>query len=156
MNGECAFNAAKLMSSKLAAYVIAVASRYGEQEAFDLLFSTFDQYGRRMGNTLKQQLEGKEAGVQDIYNVVAPMFMAQGFEPEKVEENAKTIIVKIPRCPLYEGCQEAGVPGEEFCQCLARPLMNAIVKAINPKAQHRFLKFRTSAEDYCIERLVIE
>ena len=156
MNGENAFNTVKSMSSQLAAYVMAVAQKYGKQEAFDLLFSTFDQYGRQIGNMLKQQLTGKEASVQNIYDIVASMSVAQGFEPEKIEESANDIIVKIPRCPLYEGCQEAGAPAEEFCQCMAKPLMNAIIKAIDPKAQHRFLKYRTSTEDCCIEQLVIE
>ena len=82
MNGEHAFNAAKSMASELAAYVMAVAQKYGKQEAFDLLFSTFDQYGRRIGNMLKQQLEGKEANVHNIYDVVVPMFAVQGFELE--------------------------------------------------------------------------
>jgi hypothetical protein len=156
MNGEYAFNASKFMSSELAAYVMAVAQKYGEQEAFDLLFSTFDQYGKRIGNMLKQQLEGKEVTVQSIYDIVTPMFTALGLELEKIEENAKTIIVRIPRCPLYEGCQQVGAPTEEFCLCMAKPLMNAIVKAINPKAQHRFLRHRTSAEDHCIEQIVVE
>lgn len=156
MNGEYAFNAAKSMASELATYVMAVAQKYGKQEAFDLLFSTFDQYGRRIGNMLKQQLEGKEANVHNIYDVVVPVFAVQGFELEKIEESANDIIVKIPRCPLYEGCQEAGAPAEEFCECMAKPLMSGIVEAINPKARHKFLKRRTSAEDYCIEQTVVE
>jgi len=156
MDGEYVFNAVKSMASQFAAYVMTVVQKYGKQEAFDLLFSTFDRYGRRTGNMLKQQLEGKEANVQNIYDIMLSVFSAQGFEAEKIEESANEIIVKIPRCPLYEGCQEVGAPAEEFCQCMAKPLMNAIVKAINPKAQHRFVKYRKSAEDCCIEQLTIE
>jgi predicted ArsR family transcriptional regulator len=156
MNGEHAFNAAKSMASEFAAYVMAVAEKYGKQEALDLLFITFDQYGRRVGDMLKQQLGDKEASVHNIYDIVVPMFVAQGFEPEKIEESANDVIVKIPRCPLYEGCREVGAIAEEFCRCMARPLMDGIVEAINPKARHKFLKYRTSAEDHCIEQIVTD
>ena len=156
MDREAVFNAAKSTSSMATAYVMAVAQKYGQQEAFDLLSSAYQQFGKQAGEMLKQQLEGKELNAQNIFEVIAPMFESLGFEFEKTEDSTDKVTVKIPRCPSYEACQEVGAPAAEFCKYMAEPLMNGIAKAINPKAAWKYLKRRESADDYCIEQIVIE
>ena len=156
MSLEDAFNATKRMASRLATYVMAVAEKYGKEEAFELLKSTFAQSGRQTGDMLKQQLEGKEASALDISDLVLPGIASAGHELEKIEEGADKVTVKILRCAAYEGFQEAGAPAEEFCRYWAEPMMDALAKAINPKARWKFLKIRSSAEDYCLEQVIIE
>jgi len=156
MSEEHAFNATKSVASELAAYVMAVAQKHGQQEAFELLSSAFDQFGRRVGSMIKEQLGGKELNIQNISGIVVSILVEQGFEPETIEKTEDSVTFRIPRCPLYEGCEEAGAPAGEICKYMAEPLMNGILKAIKPKAQHKVIKYRTSAEDHCIEQVIIE
>lgn len=105
---------------------------------------------------LKQQLESKEANLENILEAMVPLFLAQGYEPEQVEANAEKAIFKTPRCPLNEGFEEAGASGAEFCKRMAQPMLIGILKAMNPKLQYKCLKLRESADDYCLEQVSIE
>jgi hypothetical protein len=72
MGGELVSNAAGAVFSQLALYVMAVAEKYSHQEAFDLLASSFNEYGTQIGGTVKQQFEGREVNAQDIFGIVGP------------------------------------------------------------------------------------
>jgi len=155
MSAEQVSNGTAVVFSELALYVMAVAEKYGQQEAFDLLASTFDQYGTHVGGMLKQQLEGKEGNAQDIYGIVAPLEESVGFALETVDSAASKVTFRVGRCPLYEGCQAVGAPDEEFCNSLGLPFVNGLARAINPKAEWKDVRHRASADDYCLEEITI-
>jgi hypothetical protein len=155
MNGELVSNASRAVFSQLALFVMAVAEKYGHQEAFDLLAGTFNEYGAQIGSTVKQQFEGREASAQDIFGVVAPGNQSVGFEVKEIDSASEKVTFNIGRCPLYEGCQALGAPDEEFCNNLALPLMNGIAKAINPNAKYTIVRRRISADEYCVEEITI-
>ena len=65
-----------------------------------------------------------------MVDMVSPMFGALGIKSEDIEQTENSITFRVPRCPFYEGCQQAGAPAEEFCKYMAEPLMNGIMKQI--------------------------
>jgi hypothetical protein len=155
MGGELVSNAATAVFSQLALYVMAVAEKYGRQEAFDLLASSFNQYGTQIGSMVKQQLEGREANAQDIFGVLGPGNQSVGFEVEEVDSAPEKVTFNIRRCPLYEGCQAMGAPDQEFCNNLGLPFMNGVAKTMNPNAEYTIVRRRTSADGHCVEEITI-
>jgi hypothetical protein len=153
MDGKVISQATSTIFAELALYVMAVAGKYGRQEAFDLLDSAFSQYGTQVGNMLKEQFKGKVANAQDIFGVISPMEQSVGFGFEVVDSAAGKVTAKFTRCPLYEGCQAVGAPHEEFCNHLGLPFVNGISKAINPSAEWKDVQHRTADDAFCLEEL---
>jgi hypothetical protein len=155
VNGELIGNATSAVFSELAIYVMAVAEKYGHQEAFDLLANTFSQYGTQIGGMLKEQFEGREANAQDIFGVMGPMEESVGFGFEVIDSTPGKVTMKFSRCPLYEGCQAVGAPHEEFCNNLGLPFVNGIAKVLNPNAEWKDVRHRDSENEHCLEEIAI-
>lgn len=132
---------------------MAVAKKYGHQEAFALLASTYNEYGTQIGSTFKQQFEGREANAQDIFGFVGLGNHVAGFEVKEIDSAPEKVVFNVRRCPVYEGCQAVGAPAEEFCNSLGLPFENGIAKAMNPNAEYTVVRHRTSADDYCVEEI---
>lgn len=156
MNEDRAFKATKTMASQLAMYVMTVAEEYGEDKAFELLNTAFERYGRQVGEELKQELGDNEPNAQNIANVLGPLMASYGFHSERLEGNPSKVTVRMSRCPLFEACEEACAPAESFCKYMAEPLMNTVVKTINPKAKYRYLAHKETGKDYCMEQILVE
>ena len=58
--------------------------------------------------------------------------------------------VKKQNEPAYEGYQAVGAPAEELRQCWVEPMMDALAKPMNPKAQWKYIQHRSS------EQIIVE
>ena len=157
MSENKAAQASTMVFSEMALYVMAVAEKYGQEEALQLMYDTFDKHGAQVGTMLGQQFEGKqEVSAPEIWGALAPVWESVGFEFEVQESTPKQVTAKFTTCPVYAGCNAVGMSDELFCQNLGMPLCNAIVKTMNPTANFADIRHRESAEDYCLEQLKVE
>jgi hypothetical protein len=75
-----------------------------------------------------------------------------------MQESAEKIVSKIHRCPLYEAAQELGMDGatiEAMCRASAIRYMDTMVKQYNPQLSYQLREFRSSADNSCIEEVVL-
>jgi len=143
-------------NTQMALYVMAVAEKYGQEEALQLMHATFWKYGSQVGGMLRQQFEGKQANAPDIFGVMAPIFDSVGFGFEVTESTPGRVTAKFTTCPIAAACYAVGMPTKQFCANLGIPLCNALVQAINPTARWVETRHRESADDYCLEGVTVE
>ena len=140
---------------EMALYVKAVAEKYGQEEALQLMHDTFWKYGSQVGAVLSRQFEGRQASAPDIFDVMAPIFDSVGFGFEVTESTPGQVTAKFTACPIAAACYAVGMPTKQFCANLGIPFCNALVQAINPTARWAETRHRESADDYCLEGVTV-
>jgi hypothetical protein len=155
MSDERVTQASTEALTEMALYVMAVADKYGREEALKLMYDTFWKYGSQVGGMLSQQFQGKAATAPEIFAVMAPIFDSVGFGFEITESTPGQVTARFTTCPVAAACYAAGMPTREFCANLGVPLCNAMVQAMNPTAAWAGVRHRESADDYCLEQVTV-
>lgn len=141
------------------AYQDAVGRKIGMQQAVELAGMVDEEMGAAQGRLMKEQSGIKEIDIKTATSMVlGSLKEAFGFTSQLVEESPEKSVFRCGRCPIYEAGQIIGMDaGTIESQCRVGPFrfMNAMVKQLNPKFSYQLTKFRTSANDFCEEAIVL-
>ena len=153
------FNGAKNAFTFFYAYLNAVAQEIGMERAIALDAKMCEMMGTAQGQAMKDQV-----GIDEIDLVMAASLAvrsideALGISSEVIEEGAQRIASRVGRCPVYEAAQALGMDTagiEAMCRASALRYMDTMVKQLNPHLSYRLSEFRSSADGYCVEEVVL-
>ena len=156
---EDTFNGAKSGLTFLNAYINTVAEAIGEKQAHALETTTCQALGTAQGMMIKEQIGidkfDLKTSSQVLQNLIEEGF---GIHSEVIEETPQKIKINVGRCPVYESMQALGMDGkaiEASCRGGSLGFMDAVAKQLNPDLGYELVKFRSSADDYCEEAVVL-
>jgi hypothetical protein len=141
------------------AYLNTVGQEIGMERAVALDGKMCEMMGAAQGKAMKAQ-----AGLDEIDIATAASLAVRsideglGLSSERIEDSAQRIASKVGRCPIYEAAQALGMDGatiEGICRASALRYMDTMVKQLNPHLSYRLSEFRSSADGYCVEEVVL-
>jgi len=156
---EDTFNGAKTGLTLLDAYINTVAQAIGMERALALEHEMCETMGAAQGKMIKEQ-----AGIAEFDAKAAhPLLMTViedgfGILSEVIEESPQRVVVKVGRCPVYESAQALGMDAqaiEASCRASSIGFMDAMAKQLNPNLSYQLTKFRSGADGYCEEAIVL-
>lgn len=156
---EDTFNGAKKAFTFLHAYINAVAQEIGMERALALDTKVCEAMGAAQGKMIKEQ-----AGVEEIDAKAAHPLASNSIEEgigvnsEVIEESPQRVVLKVGKCPVYEAWQMLGMDAETIeaeCRAGALRFMDTMVKQLNPNLNYKLTKFRSAADDFCEEEIVL-
>ena len=130
-------------------------TRYGREQALGLLTRTVESLGAMQGQMLKQQAGVEQADAKTAWTLAATVPDSLGILTEVVEESSQKAVRKGSRCSVYEAAQMLGMDAKSFCRAGPSRFMDTLVKQLNPNLSMQVLKFRSSADDFCEEAIVL-
>ncbi len=154
------FNGAKSGLTFLQAYLNSVADEIGMEQALALDTKTCQALGTAQGMMLKEQAGVDEVDIKTGEKMLSAL-IEEGFGivSEVTGESPNKITCKVGRCPVYESAEMVGKDNkaiEAGCRAGAITFMDTVAKQLNPKLSYELTKFRSSADDFCEEAVVME
>lgn len=140
-----AFNAARNVASMYGAFFKTVAQEIGMERALALQSKAYETFGPEMAEMFK------EPDLKKVASQINEMNTSYGTVAEINVEPTK-IVIKVLKCPWYEGLQAAGLSQEEiraWCQ-------HSSEGEILPNVTGSIARFRSSADDFCIEEIEVK
>lgn len=155
---EDTFNGAKNAYTFFFAYLNTVAQEIGMERALALNTKMCEAMGTEQGKMMKEQ-----SGVEELDAKAAAPFAQKpaeglGIISEVIEESPQKAVIKFGRCPIYEAAQVMGLDAETIetrCRAGALRFMETMVKQLNPNLNYQLRKFKSSADDFCEEEIVL-
>jgi len=156
MAREEAYNATMSSMSMYGGLFKAIADDVGLDKALEYHGKQGEPFGMMIGETLKQQLGDKKPTAEVLKAVLQPGMEGFGFDVE-FDMSPMEILLKIPRCPFYEGFKMAGLDHETIGKtCSAMSSVEfAKIKEYYPNIEGS-VKFRDSPEGYCLEKFTLK
>ena len=74
------------------------------------------------------------------------------------EESPQRVVIRAGRCAVFEATQALGIDVksiEAVCNAGSNRFDDMLVKQLNPGLSFHLRKFRTSADDFCEEEVVL-
>jgi hypothetical protein len=133
-----------------------IVKELGMAKALEMLAKQGEPFGDELGKVLKTQLGGKKLDVKALNKAMMPMMSSSGVDAE-VEENPKSLVLKISKCPQYDGFKMAGLDHEtigKMCSAMAKGEYASIMRHY-PELEGR-VKFRETPNGVCQEEFVIK
>jgi hypothetical protein len=156
---EDTFNGSKNALTTFFAYFNAVAQEIGMERALALHTKMAEVRGANMGKMLKEQSALEEFDPKAAASLARNSIeKGYGISSEVIEESPQSVVFKVGRCPLYEAAQELGLDAEvieTLCRAGALRFMYTTVKQLNPNLNYKLRKFRSAADDFCEEEIVL-
>ena len=121
--------------------------------ALEILSSTYEDIGAYRGLKYKNQSETKIYNAEKAFPVLKKVVEELGMDYEIMQLESKKAVVKLGRCPIYEGAKFGGLDPENFCHCGAIKYMDALLEQLNPKLEYVINKIKADEEDFCITTL---
>ena len=153
-----AFTGAKTASLTLCAFANVVAKEIGMERTLGLITKTCEAMGAMQGKMMKQQAGTKEIDAKAAWSLLRSVSEDLGVTFPVVEESPKRVFIKSGRCPLYEAAQALGMDAKSIeagCRAGSNRFDDVLVKQLNPGLSFRLMKFRSAADDFCEEELVL-
>jgi hypothetical protein len=153
------FEGAKNGLTFLFAYMNMVGQDIGMERATALDTKMCEAMGAAHGKAIRAQ-----AGIEELDAAVAASLTGRsieqtlGISSEVVQEGAQETVVKVGRCPVYEAAQALGMEGaaiEASCRAGSIRYMDTVVKQFDPRLSYQLREFRSSAEDSCVEAIIL-
>ncbi len=89
-------------------------------------------------------------GATKLYIVAALLFTGPEFQFEIIEATRERAVIKITKCPLWDGYEELEViPEVRVGDDGHQSWVEVGFKAVNPKLTHKFTKAREKGDPYC-------
>ena len=107
----------------------------------------------------KEQAGIEECDAKAATELAETFIEGLGIGSEVIQESPQEVVSKVGRCPLYEAAQLLGLDAETIeglCRAGALKFMDAMVKQLNPNLSYQLRKFRSAADDFCEEAIVLE
>jgi hypothetical protein len=156
---EDTFNGARNAFSFVFAYINTVGQEIGMERAIALDTKMCETMGAVQGKMLKEQAGVEEVDAQTAAALAGKLIEeAFGIKSEVAETSPQRVVTRIGRCPLYEAAQMLGTDAaviEALCRAGAIRNMDSITKQLNPDLSYQLSKFRSSADDFCEEVIVL-
>ena len=94
-------------------------------------------------------------GAANLAIVAGALLMGPGLDEEIIEKSRERAVIRITKCPLWEGYEEFEVePEVRVGDDGHHAMFEAGLKAVNPKLTHRITKALEKGDPYC--EVVIE
>lgn len=155
---EDVFNGAKTAYTHFFVYLNAVAQEIGMERTLALMAKTDETMGVMQGKMMKERSGMKEFDCKAAWSLVKTGPESLGITVEKLEESPQRVVMKVERCPVYEAAQMSGMDAktiETLCRAASIKSMDAMAKQLNPNLSIRLRKFRSAADDFCEEEIVL-
>jgi hypothetical protein len=156
---EDTFNGAKSGLTLFQAYVNTVAQEIGMERALALDTKMCEAVGATQGKMIKEQTGIEEFDAKSAHplllNAIEEGF---GILSEVIEESPQRVVFKVGRCPVYEAAEALGMDAEAIeanCRADSIRFMDAMTKQLNPNLSYQLRKFRSAADDFCEEAIVL-
>jgi len=140
------------------AYLGTVAEEIGMERALALHTKMVETMGPMQGAMMKEQAGIKDFDIKAAYSLVKAVPESLGIATEILEETPTAVRFKCLQCSLYEGLQMSGLDEktrETMCRDGSIRLMDIALKQLNPSLSYRLMKYRSGAEDFCEEGVVV-
>lgn len=141
------------------AFMSDVAGEIGLERAVALSDARDESAGAQRGRMIKQEMGVAEFDIKAAAKAAGASILDDfGITSKVIDETQKSVVVRCGRCPVFEGASMAGFDNQNIeTQCCAGAIryMDALVKELNPDLSYELRKFRTSAEDFCEEAIVM-
>jgi predicted ArsR family transcriptional regulator len=143
-----------------ALYMMEVIERHGTDEALELLERAAERQGamaaREIRRTLPPGLSPLEAGAEAYRRLMEDA----GAEITEHRRDDVSVTFAVRRCPFYEAFLDVGVDCGMFlgglCGNLTLPSMQHTLRHLDPRLRLEAAVTRESAEDICLERVVLD
>lgn len=155
---EDTFNGAKNASTFFYAYFNMVAQEISKERAVALHTKMAEVMGAKTGKMMKEQAGAEELDAKAAALLVINSIEGLGIRSEVIEESPQKVLYKCGRCPFYEAAQIVGMDAETIeagCRAGGIRSMDTTVKQLNPDLNYKLTKFRSSADDFCEEVIVL-
>jgi len=157
---EDTHNGAKNAFTLMDAYMNTVAEEIGMERALALMTKMVEQVGSLQGMMTKEQAGTKDFDAKAAhYSLVNTVSENLGIVLEVLEESPERVSTKCRLCSIYEAGKMLGWDDkfqESECRTAgAIRFVDTAVKQLNPKLSYRLKKFRSGADDFCEEELVL-
>ena len=145
--------------SFLFGYLNTVAQEIGMEQATALSSDVDEAMGTQQGKMIRERTVVAEFDARTAASI-AQNSIEEGFgiTSEVVEDSPRKTVFKVGRCPVYEAAQKMGFDARAIkTLCHAGPLkyMEALIKQLNPDLSYQLMKFRSTADDFCEEGIVL-
>lgn len=159
MANKDTFSGAKAAFTMFDAYVNTVAQDIGMERAIGLLTKTWEKIEAMQGKRMKEQSGINEVDAKKAWSLLkTPLAQSYGIIVKMAEETPKKAVGRVGKCPIYEAAQALGMDAatiEARCRASSIIGMDAVVKQLNPALSLRLKKFRSAADDFCEEEVVL-
>jgi hypothetical protein len=156
---EDKFDGAKNGLSFYYAYLKEVARETGMDNAVSIGTKVDSALGAATGRKLKEQLGNKECDLLTAVSMALDTIKEGfGITSMVVSESPQKIVTRCGKCPVYEACMDVGMDSEtteNLCHTGSLEFMDAMIKELNPKLSYKLTKFRSSADDFCEETIML-
>ncbi|GAI19116.1 unnamed protein product [marine sediment metagenome] len=155
---EDTFNGAKNAYTFFGVYVNTVAQEIGMERALALHTKMCETAGSMQGKMMKEQAGIKEFDAKAAYSLAKAIPEGIGLALEVLEESPTRVRFKCGRCSIYDGHQAGGLDDktrETMCRAGSLRFMDTMVKQLNPNLSYQLRKFRSAADDFCEEEIVL-
>ncbi len=141
-------------------YVIAASNEMGSEKALGLLNDIVKKRGKSDGLELMRECGIKGSGILECLIVYTKLMDDYGAHPLVFSKTEGNALIRVDRCPFYEAFHASEIScawlTENICKIITLPMITEIIKQVNPKASINTNKYRTSATDFCVEKITLE
>ena len=155
---EDVFNGAMAGLVFLDGFYNEVVEEIGEEKTLGLMDKMSISLGKMQGAMLKSQ--ARRDKIKDITPSIASSISSDamagmGIEIETLSETPEKATFNVKRCPVYEAAKMLGLDAEKMCRHSSIPLMETLIKQLNPNLSYELEKYRTGSDDCCRESIIL-
>jgi hypothetical protein len=141
-------------------YLNEVAQEIGLERAVALHTKVCEAMGATQGKMIKKRSKMKEIDAKSAHPL-ARSVIEEGFgiSSEVMDESPEEVVLKLGKCPVYEACVIVGLNAEAIetlCRSSSCGFMDTMIKQLNPKLNYQVRKFRSDADSFCEEAIVMD
>jgi len=158
MTREDILEAARTALTLYGAYLNATAQEIGIDRALAIHTKVLETMGSHQGQMMKEQSGTMEHDAQTAWKLVRTTPVNLGLDFEVKEESPQRVMLRCGRCSIFEAAQSLGMDVkhiEAFCRAGPARFMDVAAKQLNPNLEFHVGKFRSSADDFCEEELIL-
>lgn len=136
----------------------AVVQEIGMERTLGIMTKMSENMGAMQGKMMKQQAGAKEIDAKAAWSLLKTAVEDIVLSFQVIEESPKRVVVKAGRCAVFEVAQALGIDAksmETVCRAGGNRFDDMLVKQLNPSLSFRLRKFRSAADDFCEEEVVL-
>lgn len=143
----------------LGAYEKAMLAEFGQERATALHEEVLQFLTQTYAQMIRDETGMEEFDLEAIYSIISKLLGENmGYVFTVIERTPTRIMYTLGRCPIYDSSELLGMEGavlQERCEPMALAFLNSLLKELNPNVSAHLNSFRQTADDYCIESLVL-
>ena len=133
----------------------------GPERAIDVLHRSMEEFGAVCGRSQLERTGAVEGPIdaQMAFPLLAAVTEAVGTDTSAVDVSPTEVIYQVGVCSSYRAAKHLGWSDDllaAFCRAGQVCIMDAAAKELNPRLSVTIDRFRTTADEPCVERIVLE